>query len=319
MPLADTTTTGTTTTTTGTTTTGTTTVGTTTTHDHDDHDDDRARHDPDAATAARGRHRRRRPGRQPARRRGRERRFAPYFSTPLEAPSRQAGLHRRPEHARDAEDHEGASQRAQKARPFANLRPRRRRARRSRCGRSSRRSRRRSTKPPVDSRLILRNLKPYLTPERPGVALAQPATVKAIAKALRLNARGCDRSCRRRRRRREVTRKSFGPVIVIHRGSNRLYLYQRRAAKPDLPGRDRTERVPDAARQLPDRRHVAEPVVVPAELGRGRRASSRFRPARTTRSARAGWASPRPASASTARTTTRRSATRSRTAASACT
>ena len=80
-------------------------------------------------------------------------------------------------------------------------------------------------KAPLDSRLILRNLKPYLTRERPGVALAQPATVNALVKALRLNERGFVKLPTKKTRA-EVTRKSFGPVIVIHRGSNRLNLYR---------------------------------------------------------------------------------------------
>jgi len=78
---------------------------------------------------------------------------------------------------------------------------------------------------PVDSHLILRNLKPYLTRERPGVALVQAATVNAVAKALRLNERIAVKLPTTKTKA-EVTRKSFGPVIVIHRGSNRLYLYR---------------------------------------------------------------------------------------------
>jgi lipoprotein-anchoring transpeptidase ErfK/SrfK len=78
--------------------------------------------------------------------------------------------------------------------------------------------------PATDSRLLLRSLKPYLTPEKPGLALVQPDAVNAIAKSLRLNDR--DRvTLRTQKTRAEVTRKNFGPVIVIHRGSNRLYLY----------------------------------------------------------------------------------------------
>ena len=80
-------------------------------------------------------------------------------------------------------------------------------------------------KAPVDSRLILRNLKPYLTRERAGVALVQPATVNAVAKKLRLNERGVVKLPTKKTKA-EVTRKSFGPLIVIHRGSNRLYLYR---------------------------------------------------------------------------------------------
>ena len=79
-------------------------------------------------------------------------------------------------------------------------------------------------KAPVDSRLILRNLQPYLTPERPGVALVRPVSMNAVAKALRLNERGFV-NLPTRKTRADVTRKSFGPVIVIRRGSNRLYLY----------------------------------------------------------------------------------------------
>ena len=80
-------------------------------------------------------------------------------------------------------------------------------------------------KPPADSRLILRSLKPYLTPERPGVALMQVAAVNAIAKALRLNERS-DVTLPTKKTKADVTRKNYGPVIVIHRGANRLYLYR---------------------------------------------------------------------------------------------
>jgi lipoprotein-anchoring transpeptidase ErfK/SrfK len=78
---------------------------------------------------------------------------------------------------------------------------------------------------PVDARLLLRNLKPYLIREKPGLALDQPDTIKAIASALRLNVR--DKiTLRTTKVKAEVTRANFGPVIVIHRGSNRLYLYK---------------------------------------------------------------------------------------------
>ena len=83
---------------------------------------------------------------------------------------------------------------------------------------------RKVAQPPVNSRLLLRNFKPYLTPERPGRALNQPDAVKAIAKALRLNDRGRI-ALTSTKTPAEVSRKNFGPVIVIHRGSNRLYLY----------------------------------------------------------------------------------------------
>ncbi len=78
--------------------------------------------------------------------------------------------------------------------------------------------------PAVNSRLLLRNLKPFLTTERPGLVLNQPDAVKAIAKALRQNDRGRI-ALSAKKTPAEVTRKNFGPVIVIHRGLNRLYLY----------------------------------------------------------------------------------------------
>ncbi len=116
-----------------------------------------------------------------------------------------------------------ALERARVAQPFANLglavvvRPTRVRAFVATLARKV-------AQPPVNARLLLRNLKPYLTRERPGRALKQPETVKAIAAALRLNDR--DRiTLRMQKTPAEVTRKNFGPVIVIHRGSNRLYLY----------------------------------------------------------------------------------------------
>ena len=69
---------------------------------------------------------------------------------------------------------------------------------------------------------------------------------------------------------------------------------------------------------LRDHREAAQPVVVSAELGLGRGREARAARARATRSARAGWASRRRASACTARPTRPRSATARRTAASAC-
>ena len=83
----------------------------------------------------------------------------------------------------------------------------------------------RVAQPPVDARLFLRNVKPYLTRERSGVSLVQPATVKAMARELRLNSRD-PILLRTNTTRAEVTRADFGPVIVIRRGSNRLYLYK---------------------------------------------------------------------------------------------
>lgn len=77
---------------------------------------------------------------------------------------------------------------------------------------------------PVDARVLLRDLKPYITEGAPGKVLEAKASVLAILRALREN------------RRTGVvlpytdvapthTRQSFGAVIVVHRGSNKLFLY----------------------------------------------------------------------------------------------
>ena len=107
-------------------------------------------------------------------------------------------------------------------------------------------------------------------------------------------------------------------MIVIRRGSNHLYLYKGYAPAALVRRRDRPVAYPTPLGRFDDRRQVEEPVVVPARLalGAGREADSAR--ARATRSARAGWASPRPASGSTGPRRPPRSATRSRTAASAC-
>ena len=78
---------------------------------------------------------------------------------------------------------------------------------------------------PVSARLQLKNLTPFLTREQLGIAIAQPKTANLIAKSLRLNGRD-PVVLPTTQTPAAVTRKNFGPVIVIHRGSNRLYLYE---------------------------------------------------------------------------------------------
>src|SRR6266511_527446 len=113
--------------------------------------------------------------------------------------------------------------RARGAKPFANL-PLGMVVRAARVRAFAASLARKVEQPPVSSRLLLRNFKPYLTPEKPGLTLRQAETVKAVAKALRLNIRE-PMKLRTKRTPAELTRTSFGPVIVIHRGGNRLYLY----------------------------------------------------------------------------------------------
>ena len=77
---------------------------------------------------------------------------------------------------------------------------------------------------PVNSALFLRHLRPFVTKERSGRALDRRAATTALVRALRSLSRAPVR-LRLRAAQPEVTRRTFGPVIVIRRGSNRLYLY----------------------------------------------------------------------------------------------
>jgi lipoprotein-anchoring transpeptidase ErfK/SrfK len=78
---------------------------------------------------------------------------------------------------------------------------------------------------PVSSTLLLRGAQPYLTPDRPGLLLVRAGAEKAISASLRLNVRTTifltSTSTQA-----TVTRKNYGPVIVIHRGENQLDLYR---------------------------------------------------------------------------------------------
>ena len=77
----------------------------------------------------------------------------------------------------------------------------------------------------VDSQLALRNLRPLVTKEKAGRSLRQLNAMNAIFTALVSNTRP-DVKLQFTALKPSVTRASYGPVIVIRRGSNRLYLYQ---------------------------------------------------------------------------------------------
>jgi len=77
----------------------------------------------------------------------------------------------------------------------------------------------------VDSRLLLRNAKPYITPDRTGRRTRQMLAVSALLRSVKTHARGpvvvgFDTL------KPAVTRKSVGDVIVIRRGANKLNLYK---------------------------------------------------------------------------------------------
>jgi lipoprotein-anchoring transpeptidase ErfK/SrfK len=76
----------------------------------------------------------------------------------------------------------------------------------------------------VDSKLTLRNLKPLLSKERAGRKLDQRGAIRTIGAALQAGTRTgivlTEKTVQP-----NLTRKNFGPVIVIRRQANRLYLY----------------------------------------------------------------------------------------------
>jgi len=78
---------------------------------------------------------------------------------------------------------------------------------------------------PADSQLLLRNLRPVITKEQSGRSLRQLNAMNAIFTALVTNTRP-DVALQFSELKPTVTRAAFGPVIVIRRGSNRLYLYK---------------------------------------------------------------------------------------------
>jgi lipoprotein-anchoring transpeptidase ErfK/SrfK len=77
----------------------------------------------------------------------------------------------------------------------------------------------------VDSQLSLRDLKPWISQSRKGLSLRQKPAVRAILAALAANRRSPIR-LRQTVIAPKATRSSFGPVIVIRRTSNHLYLYR---------------------------------------------------------------------------------------------
>ena len=77
---------------------------------------------------------------------------------------------------------------------------------------------------PIDARLFLRKLKPWIAPEKNGREIDRVAGEAAITSALTAGLRG-PISLKPKVLRAKVTRKAFGPVIVIRRAANKLFLY----------------------------------------------------------------------------------------------
>jgi lipoprotein-anchoring transpeptidase ErfK/SrfK len=77
---------------------------------------------------------------------------------------------------------------------------------------------------PVDARLFLRRLKPWISPEKDGREIDRAAAESALSAALITGTRG-PVVLKPKLIKARVTRKSFGPVVVIKRGVNSLTLY----------------------------------------------------------------------------------------------
>jgi lipoprotein-anchoring transpeptidase ErfK/SrfK len=79
-------------------------------------------------------------------------------------------------------------------------------------------------RPAVDAKVFLKHLRPWLSKERAGLKLDRRTAVRDVASAVATGVR-TGITLTQSRVRPKVTRANFGPVIVIRRGSNRLYLY----------------------------------------------------------------------------------------------
>jgi hypothetical protein len=77
---------------------------------------------------------------------------------------------------------------------------------------------------PEDAKLLLRDLRPLVTRSHPGRTLRRLPSLSAIFTAFVENSR-LPLRLQFRALAPHVTRSQIGPVIVIHRGSNRLFLY----------------------------------------------------------------------------------------------
>jgi lipoprotein-anchoring transpeptidase ErfK/SrfK len=80
-------------------------------------------------------------------------------------------------------------------------------------------------RPAVDSRLVLRRLRPFVSIAKKGTKLDQRTLVRALVAELTANRRG-PVVLQPKILKPKVTRGSFGPVIVIRRAANRLFLYR---------------------------------------------------------------------------------------------
>ena len=123
----------------------------------------------------------------------------------------------------------------------------------------------------VNSELQLRNSKPFVTKEQQGRRLRQSLIVKDLFRSLKTHVRAPILL------KQDVivpqsTRASFGSVIVIRRGLNKLLLYDGMKLRRDFGVATGRVEIPDSASGKWESRQVAQPVVVSARLrlGEGR-------------------------------------------------
>jgi lipoprotein-anchoring transpeptidase ErfK/SrfK len=79
-------------------------------------------------------------------------------------------------------------------------------------------------RPAVDSKLFLRQLRPWLSKEQAGLKLDQRQATRDVASAVAGGVR-TGITLTQSKVRPKLTRANFGPVIVIRRSSNQLFLY----------------------------------------------------------------------------------------------
>ena len=84
---------------------------------------------------------------------------------------------------------------------------------------------RRFDRKPVDSQLVLRHMRPWVSKQQTGRVLRRQRAMASIFTALAANER-LPLRLEFLQLKPRITRSSIGPVIVIRRGSNRLYLYK---------------------------------------------------------------------------------------------
>jgi lipoprotein-anchoring transpeptidase ErfK/SrfK len=92
----------------------------------------------------------------------------------------------------------------------------------------------RFNRPAVDAKLYLRQLRPSLTRERPGLKLGQRKAIHDINVQLAAVVREPVTLVQDRVRPR-ITRRNFGPVIVIRRQANRLFFYEGTQYRRNFP------------------------------------------------------------------------------------